>query len=64
MTKDPPQPLRGDAAWRAEKDRVAQRNEDAYKRGREQRAAQYELAKTRERAAQRREDAEMPHQPT
>lgn len=64
MTKEPAEPLRGDAKWRADKQRIAEHNEAAYKRGRDQRAADAEQVKTKARAAQRREDAEMPQQPT
>ena len=63
MKNEPAEPLRGDAKWRADRQRVADNNEQAYKRGREQRAVQTELIKTRERAAQRRQDAELPEQP-
>ena len=35
----PTEPLRGDAAWRAAKKAIADRNEAAYARGREHRAA-------------------------
>ena len=35
----PVEPLRGDAAWRAAKKGVAERNEEAFARGRRERAA-------------------------
>ncbi len=47
----PTEPLRGDAAWRAQKKEIADRNEAAYARGRDERAA-----RTARFAAQRRAD--------
>ena len=41
----PTEPLRGDAAWRAAKKDVADRNEAAYARGREERAAEDDVAR-------------------
>ena len=63
MTKPTEEPLRGDAAWRAAKQKVSDNNDAAYKRGREQRAAQDKDVMTKRREAARREDAQMPRQP-
>ena len=56
-------PLRGDAAWRAAKQEVADRNDAARARGREQRNAADEVAKQRRDAAARREMTDLPVQP-
>ena len=63
MTKQNEEPLRGDAAWRAAKARVAEHNEAAYKRGREQRAAQDQMAADKRRAADKAESERLPRQP-
>jgi hypothetical protein len=39
--KKPTEPLRGEAAWKAAKKEVSDRNEAAYARGRRQRAARH-----------------------
>jgi hypothetical protein len=52
-------PKRGDAAWRAAKDAVARRNEQAHKVGRERRQRQYEELAAERRAADLRERAEL-----
>lgn len=56
-------PLRGDAAWRAAKQQVAERNDAARARGREQRNAADEVVKRRRDAAARRELSDLPVQP-
>ena len=58
------EPLRGDAAWRAERQRVADNNEAAYKKGREQRANQEARVTERMRADAERERRDLPEQPT
>jgi hypothetical protein len=62
--KQPEQPLRGEAAWRAEKARIASNNEAAYKRGRERRADADAKAEKRRVAAERADDAQLPVQPS
>ena len=56
-------PLRGDAAWRAAKEQIAERNDAARARGREERSAADEIAKRRRDAAARREMTDLPVQP-
>jgi hypothetical protein len=56
-------PLRGDAAWRAAKAEIADRNEKAYARGREVRAAQDAEQRARRVAADRADRANLPKQP-
>jgi hypothetical protein len=46
----PTEPLRGDAAWRAQKKAIADRNEAAYARGRQERAAANARVTARRRA--------------
>ena len=60
----PEQVLTGDAAWRAEKQRISDRNEAAFKRGRERRAEEDSRAHAREAAAARKDRDELPTQPT
>jgi hypothetical protein len=64
MTKNPDQVLTGDAAWRAEKQRISDRNEAAFKRGRERRAEEDTKAHERSAAAARKDRDELPSQPT
>jgi hypothetical protein len=45
----PTEPLRGEAAWRAAKKEIAERNEAAYARGRDERAARDAARVTRRR---------------
>ena len=59
-TNDPP---RGEAAWRAAKDRVAKANEAAYARGREERAADAAEAAGRRRLVERESQRNLPKQP-
>ena len=63
MAEKHQEPLRGEAAWRAEKERIAARNEKAYARGLERRKATADAARARERAAERVEIASLPSQP-
>jgi hypothetical protein len=57
------EPLRGHAAWKAEKDRIAERNEAAYARGRQERTARNAAAMEGRRAAEKRDRANLPSQP-
>ena len=59
MNKDR-EPLRGEAAWRAAKKGVADRNEAAYARGREERATRAAAWATRRREEERRANADLP----
>lgn len=52
-------PKRGEAAWKAAKEAVASRNENARKLGRERRQRQYEEHAAERRAADVRERAEI-----
>ena len=54
---------RGQDAWKAAKQRIAKRNEAAYARGREERAAREAEVRDRRVAAERREFANLPRQP-
>jgi hypothetical protein len=60
-TQDPP---RGEAAWKAEKQRIAANNDAAYARGRKERAAQDAEASARRRAAEKQDSRSLPKQPT
>jgi hypothetical protein len=55
----PEPPKRGEAAWRAARDAIASRNEEASKRARARRQAKYAEQSAREAAADRRERAEL-----
>ena len=57
------EPLTGDAAFQAAKREVAQRNEAAYAKGREQRDVKEAAAKKRRLDAEKRDVAERPKQP-
>ena len=57
------EPLRGHAAWKAEKERIAERNEAAFARGRQERTARDVAAMEGRRAAEKRERANLPSQP-
>jgi len=61
-TKDA-EPPRGEAAWMAEKKRIAARNEAAYARGREAEAERVAALRRRRAADERREFAQLPTQP-
>jgi len=64
MSKDPVEPPRGHAAWKAERERIAERNEAAWARGRQDRAARNAQAALGRRDAERRDSANLPKQPT
>ena len=56
----PAEPVkRGEAAWRAARDEIARRNDEASRRGRNRRQAQYEEETARRVAADRLERAEL-----
>ena len=57
------EPLKGEAAWKAEKQRIAANNDAAYARGRKERAAENAEASKRERAAAKQESKNLPKQP-
>jgi hypothetical protein len=59
----PTEPLRGDAAWRAAKKDVADRNEAAYARGREERAARNVAFARRRREEERQTNRDLPEPP-
>jgi hypothetical protein len=63
MTKNSDQPLRGDAAWKAAKAEMAQRNDAARARGGKMRAASEATKLARSRAADAREREHRPEQP-
>jgi hypothetical protein len=65
MAKQPisSEPVRGEAAWRAEKQRIAANNEAAYARGRKEREVQSERAMKQRVADERRADSNLPLQP-
>ena len=52
-------PKRGEAAWRAQRDAIADRNDRAIRRVRERRQQEYEALLVRRRAAELRESAEL-----
>jgi hypothetical protein len=54
---DPPK--RGEAAWRAQRDAIASRNEQASRRARAKRQEQYDQLSARQRAEELRERAEL-----
>jgi hypothetical protein len=54
---DPPK--RGEAAWRAQRDAIASRNEQASRRARAKRQEQYDQVSARQRAEELRERAEL-----
>jgi hypothetical protein len=57
------EPLRGDAAWKAQKQAISDRNDAAYARGKKERAEQEKAVRARQVAAERRADANLPKQP-
>ena len=63
MSQQSNEPLRGEAAFRAAKERVQKANEAAYARGREERAADAAEAATRRRLAERQALTSLPKQP-
>jgi hypothetical protein len=52
-------PLRGEAAWRAEKEAIAKRNEEASRRAQARRQAEYDQQTARLVAADRQERASL-----
>jgi hypothetical protein len=63
MTKNPDQPLRGEAAWKAAKAEMEQRNDAARARGGKLRAASETEKLARSRAADARDREHLPVQP-
>jgi hypothetical protein len=59
----PTEPLRGEAAWKAAKKSVADRNEEAYARGRRDRAARAVAQATRRRDEERESNKSLPKRP-
>jgi hypothetical protein len=57
------EPLRGDAAWRAAKKDVSDRNEEAFARGRRDRAARNSAWATRQIEEERQSNRSLPKQP-
>ena len=57
--RPPETPKRGEAAWRAEKEAIASRNEQASRLARARRQKEYEQKAARQVAADRRERAEL-----
>jgi hypothetical protein len=57
------EPLRGEAAWKAAKKNIADRNEAAYARGRRERAAADAAWASRRREEQRAANLNLPGQP-
>jgi hypothetical protein len=64
MSTDAPTPPRGEDAWKAAKQQIFKRNEAAYARGREERAARDAAVRQQRVAAELREFASLPSQPT
>jgi hypothetical protein len=63
MKDKTPQPLRGDAAWRAAKDEINKRNDAARARGAAQRAERDARTAEQRLAAERQEASNLPEQP-
>src|SRR3954462_2630661 len=63
MSQESSEPLRGEAAYRAAKQRVEKANEAAYARGREERAADAAEAAARRRQTERQGMKNLPTQP-
>jgi hypothetical protein len=64
MSDEAQGPPRGEAAWKAEKQRIAANNDAAYARGRKERDAQDAEASARRRAAEKQDAKNVPKQPT
>jgi hypothetical protein len=60
---NPTEPLRGEAAWKAAKKEIADRNEAAYARGRKERAVRDAARVTRRRQEERVANRSLPSQP-
>ena len=56
----PVEPLRGEAAWKATKQGIAARNEEAYARGRKERAARNTAFAVRRLEEERRGNLDLP----
>jgi hypothetical protein len=63
MKDSTPQPLRGDAAWRAEMQEIGKRNDAARAAGARRRAAKDAQAAQRQAVMARREAQDLPEQP-
>ncbi len=63
MSKPTPEPLRGDAAWRAAKDAINKRNDTARADGAARRAVVEQKAQDKRRAAEKFEASNLPVQP-
>ena len=63
MSQQPDEPLRGEAAFRAAKERVQKANEAAYARGRTERAAENAAALARRRQIEQAGMKRLPRQP-
>jgi hypothetical protein len=63
MSQKPNEPLRGDAAWRAQRDEIAKRNEAVYARAQKERGARDVDAAKKRRQDERREADSLPEQP-
>ena len=63
MSQQPNEPLRGEAAFRAAKERVQKANEAAYARGRTERAAENAAALARRRQIEQAGMKRLPRQP-
>jgi hypothetical protein len=64
MSDEAQGPPRGEAAWKAAKQRIAANNDAAYARGRKERAAENAEASKRRRAADKQDAKSLPKQPT
>ncbi len=63
MTDKPTEPLRGDAAWRAQRDEIAKRNDAVQARAQRDRAERDAEAAAHRRREERRESENLPEQP-
>jgi hypothetical protein len=63
MSEEAQGPPRGEAAWKAEKQRIAANNDAAYARGRKARGAKNSEAQARQPAAAKAESKNLPQQP-
>jgi hypothetical protein len=61
--RPPEPPKRGEAAWKAHRDAIASRNEQASRMARARRQEAYELRRARQRAADKQERAELAKRP-
>ena len=60
MSKPPVEPLRGEAAWKAAKKGIAERNAQAYARCRKDRAAKNTAFAARRRENERQANRDLP----